>query len=177
MKKLLALLALTSASLFSCVQQNAAVPVFYKPMSGAKSLAVPPTTQTVGVVANGAFAGGAVTNSHFLEALKQELRARGWRLVVQGVTGRAGATQSINSGAAYTLDISEAPNLSCKTLVLAIVTLPFRIFGADVEVPQSAILNCALIENKTGEEVMLLKGYAGDVKKLAKEIADAITKK
>ena len=92
---------------------------------------------------------GQSNSDDFLNNFKNELRMRGWKIVVSGITGRAGDNNSINSGADFTLlGISDANNV-----------------------------NYSVVENKTGEEVLLIRGCAifGSLRK-AKESVDALEK-
>lgn len=123
--------------------------MFYKtPDLSNKTVAVPISSAVIGVTTTGQ----SVISAPFLEALKEQFRRFGWRLIVQGVTGRAGETQSINSGAVYTLVCAEGAR----------------------ELLSELPVNYVLVENKTGEEVMTYRGVVGDVNKAAYAVVQAI---
>lgn len=149
--------SLIFTSLFvSCAQQ--AQPVFYKNLTTAnKSVAVPISSSSIGV--NGF--GYSMTDSPFLLALKDELRAIGWKIIVQGVTGRAGETNSINSGATYTIISAERAPLSFVSAGL-------------IGQAQGGEINLVLVENSTGEEIMVIRGKVYNAKKLAKQVVQQI---
>lgn len=113
MKKSFLLIPMMAAS---CMQVQTTQ---FKPITPPKSMAVPAATTSPGLFPQS-----------FVEDLKMELRRTGWKLVVSGVTGRAGENASINSGAKYTL------------------------LGGESD----ASANYSVVENKTGEEVMLIRG-------------------
>lgn len=179
MKQILLSTLALSVALSSCSQlQKMPEPTFYKPLNAGRSIAVPVSSSTVGVVFQGANRGATVTNSPFLEALKSELRASGWKLVVQGVTGRSGETNSINSGAAYTLICGEASGVSLKSLsIICLVGLPAWILQGCPPISPACTVNCVLVENRTGEEVMVIRGYADDSQGFAKYVAQRIKEK
>ena len=159
--------------LTSCMQQRMPEPVFYKTPSGNKSVAVPISSSTIKVNA----LGNSVTDSRFLESLKSELRKKNWRLVVQGVTGRSGEHNSINSGSTYTLACEEVADVSMQGVLTMFIGFPFWIAKGCPPIHTAAYVNCVLIENKTGEEVMSIRGRTENAHTLAKRVAERMEEK
>ena len=93
--------------------------------------------------------GQAGTIPNYLNALKDELRSRGWKIIVSGVTGRAGANNSINHGADFTV----------------------------LGVEEGCDFSYSIVQNSTGEEVLITRGQMGAPwcgKTLVKATADEL---
>ena len=157
MKKIASLFAL-SLMCVACQQQQKAVPHFYKaPNLQDLSVAVPVSTETVRVD----WRGGRTTGYPVLECLKDEMRRRGWKLVVDAENGRDGEHMDDNCPAAFTIFDKETGYYRYKSS------------GAFQQIHRGGV-NLVLVQNATGEEVMVLRGYVKDPKETAKKVLDKI---
>ncbi len=155
MKKAIALLALP---LLCVACQQHAMPHFYKaPNLQNRSVAVPLTNKTVSVN----WMGAKSTSYPFLECLKEEMRTRGWTLVAEKVTGRTGEHMDINSAAAFTIFDEETGQGRYKK-------------DGSLQLTMKGTVNLVLVENATGEEVMVLQGYVAHPKGTAKIVVDKL---
>lgn len=171
MKKILSLILAAGVAFSSCQQVGVNLTT-YKPMTDEKSIALKSITSSLMVDLKN----GVAHNDEFLDALRTELRQKGWRLIVDGFTGRAGDTQSVNSGAAYTLIYNAAarPNEQAF-LVLSIFGIPLWLVQGCPPL-QDYILNISIVENKTGEEVVVIQGVSKDAKETARKLAESMDK-
>lgn len=157
MKKIASLFAL-SLMCVACQQQQQAVPHFYKaPNLQDRSVAVPVSTETVTVN----WFGARRTAFPVLECLKDEMRRRGWKLVVDAENGRSGEHMDDNRAAAFTIFDKETGYYK------------YMRNGA-FQATQRGTVNLVLVQNATGEEVMVLRGYVKDPKETAKKVLDKI---
>ena len=155
MKKIV--FSLCAVGLLGACQQMCqmhAVPL--KECVASKTIAFPSTPVTAPVADASQLAygvwGAAMLNSGsnlntFINSLKDELRRRGWKIVVAGITGRGGERNSVNSGAAFTVVGLETANST----------------------------NLSVVENVTGQEVLLIRGCSmWGLEEKAKDAADAL---
>ena len=166
--KLTYLLSL-SLALAACQQAS---PVMYKTPDLSDKSVVVPLTITVDSF------GGRKTGSPVVEALKDELRQRGWRLVVGEYSPEYRPAYTLTSGdggnsmfsdgdgclATYTPAYKEAKDNR---------GLSYYMGGIFKQVAPGSV-NIILVDNRTGEKVMALRGYAKDPAILAKQVLEKI---
>lgn len=150
-----------------CVScQHAPKTVFYKPLNArSKTIAFPSNSYTTAPTYKSSVGMG------FTNAVKNRLRENGWTIVVQGVTGRAGATAGINSGAEYTMLGYETPRETASLPVILLGGLAGAVISDCFR--DNSSVNFTLVENKTGEEIMTFSGqvnWTTDAVKFADEI-------
>jgi hypothetical protein len=157
MKKITSLFALSMLCV-SCQQQQQAMPHFYKaPNLQDRSVAVQVSTETISV----SWFGARTTHYPVLECLKDEMRKRGWKLVVDAENGREGEHMDNNCPAAFTIFDKESGYYQYKPN------------GAFHQIQRGGV-NLVLVQNSTGEEVMVLRGFVKNPKETAKKVLDKI---
>lgn len=167
MKRILSL-ALAMAMGFTACQQYTPAPTVYKSMTGEKSVALRRTSVLLGMH-------GEVMptlNDKMMMSIKNELRKKGWKITLDGVTGRAGETQSINSGADYTMLYNCRVDVNVQGVFnIALIGIPVWILRGCPECLRYFV-DISVVENKTGEEVVVLQGVSDDRERTARELVE-----